>query len=128
MKGKLFAGIQLLTTNIRCTMATRKKNKMTNSELVKAWKMAHPLEYAYQTLKDNARRRGKEFSLTLEQFKRFCRKTDYISGKGKTKTSYSIDRIENDKGYTLKNIQILPLGENSKKHLKIVQSLSLKKQ
>lgn len=102
-------------------MATRKKNKMTNSELVKAWKMAHPLEYAYQTLKDNARRRGKEFSLTLEQFKRFCRKTDYISGKGKTKTSYSIDRIENDKGYTLKNIQILPLGENSKKGCKILQ-------
>ena len=88
-------------------MVMGKKKKMTNTEVVKAWKRAHPLEYAYQTTKDNAKRRGKEFTLTLEQFKRFCRKTNYITGKGRTKTSYSIDRIENHKGYTINNTRWL---------------------
>ena len=102
-------------------MVMGKKKKRTNTEVVKAWKRAHPLEYAYQTTKDNAKRRGKEFTLTLEQFKRFCRKTNYITGKGRTKTSYSIDRIENHKGYTINNIQILPLSENSKKGCKVLE-------
>ena len=66
-------------------------------------------------LKHNAKRRQKEFDLTYEQFIEFCIETDYLVGKGKTKHSYSIDRIDNSKGYTLSNIRILTLSANSQK-------------
>jgi hypothetical protein len=78
------------------------------------------LKYSYNNLKSNAKRRGKDFDLTLEQFKQFCYKTDYLTGKGKTKTSYSIDRIDNNKGYSIDNIRVLTLSANSKKGTKIL--------
>lgn len=77
--------------------------------------ISNPVGYAYNNLKQNAKRRGKYFDLTLEEFTEFCRSTDYIDKKGKSRKSYSIDRIDNSKGYTISNIQILTLSENSKK-------------
>lgn len=84
------------------------------------YKQNHPVKYAYNTLKQNAKRRGKVFELTFEQFQEFCIKYDYIQGKGVTKESYSIDRIDNSKGYTIDNIQILSVSENSRKGKKIL--------
>lgn len=77
-----------------------------------------PVRYSYITTKNNAKRRGKPFTLTLAYFRKFCYETNYIQGKGKTKTSYSIDCIENEKGYVEGNIRILPLGDNSRKGTK----------
>jgi len=81
------------------------------------WRQTHPIEYAYQTSKHNAKRRGKAFELTLEQFKKFCVKYKYLQKKGIYKDSYSIDRIDETRGYTEDNIQIMKVGENKKKHL-----------
>ena len=86
-------------------------------------KITNPFGYWYQVLKANAKRRGKVFTLTLEQFKKFAIDTDYLCGKGKSKHSLSIDREDNDKGYTEDNIRILTLSENSKKKDKIVKVL-----
>lgn len=94
--------------------------KRKRREALRKWRAEHPIEYAYQTTKDNAKRRGKYFDLTLEQFKKFCRKNDYIGKKGKTRESLSIDCIENEEGYTAKNIRALPLGENSSKGTKVL--------
>jgi len=66
-------------------------------------------------LKSNAKRRGKFFDLTLEQFKTFCIDTGYMAGKGKKATSLSIDRIDVEKGYTIDNLQILTLTANTVK-------------
>lgn len=71
-----------------------------------------PESYTYSLLKSNAKRRGKEFTLTLEEFKTFCQETGYLQGKGKKKKSMSIDRIDHTKGYSIDNIQILSLSEN----------------
>jgi hypothetical protein len=79
------------------------------------WREKNKVKYCYQALKDNSKRRGVEFKISLEEFESFCIKTNYIVGKGKTKESYSIDRKESDKGYFLENIQILSLSDNSKK-------------
>lgn len=79
-----------------------------------------PVRYAYDVLKMNAKRRGKEFDLTFADFKRFCRRSDYIAGKGRTKESYCIDRRDNKKGYTKNNIQILTISDNSKKGARIL--------
>ena len=81
------------------------------------WRKNNPIKYAYQTLKDNAKRRGKEFDLTLEYFTEFCYKYQYIQNKGITKNSYTIDRISEEKGYVKNNIQIKTNSNNIKKYL-----------
>ena len=78
----------------------------------------HPMYYAFDNLRCNSKRRGIPFSLTFEQFKKFAVENKYIQNKGITKDSYSIDRIKNHLGYTVDNIQILPMGLNSKKGVK----------
>lgn len=81
----------------------------------------NPLKSCYDSLKHNAKRRNIEFSLTLKEFKEFCIKTNYLLGKGKTRESYSIDRIDNTKGYCIDNIQVLSLSLNSKKRNRTLQ-------
>lgn len=76
---------------------------------------ANPMRCTYTNLKANAKRRGHAFDLTYEQFQQFCIATDYIAGKGRTKESYSIDRKDSTKGYTLDNIQRMSVSENSRK-------------
>jgi hypothetical protein len=75
----------------------------------------HPLRAWYQNLKTNAKRRGKPFTLTLEQFSDFCKQTGYDEKKGRTADSLSVDRINASEGYHAWNIQAITLSENSKK-------------
>lgn len=76
------------------------------------FKQRNPDAYYFNALRNNARRRGKEFNLTLEEFRSFCQVTDYLALKGKTKFDMSVDRIDNNKGYHLENMQVLTLSEN----------------
>lgn len=89
-------------------------------EYQREYRKRNPLKYAYLTLKHNAKRRGHAFELTFEDFKAFCYVTDYIGKKGITKTSYSIDRIDNTKGYILSNIRVVTVSDNSKKGTKVL--------
>lgn len=59
----------------------------------KRWRLKHPYEYAYNTLKNHAKARNKEFTLTFEEFKNFAIKYNYIELKGIQKFSLHIDRI-----------------------------------
>jgi hypothetical protein len=81
---------------------------------------ADPVKASYLAIKNRAKQRGKPFELTLDYFREFCYKYDYIKGKGKTKESFSIDCIINDLGYVEGNIRVLPLGDNSRKGAKIL--------
>ena len=78
-------------------------------------KELNPTGYAYHNLKGNAKRRGKEFKLTLKEFREFCIATGYINKKGKTKRKMSIDRIDCTKGYSIDNLQVLTVSANSRK-------------
>lgn len=82
----------------------------------KRYAKRHPERYAFITLRNNAKRRGKEFSITFDQFKEFCKKTKILLGRGIEKNSLHIDRIDESKGYTIDNIQPLTNGENVKKY------------
>lgn len=73
------------------------------------------MRYAYSVLKNNARRRGKEFTLTMQEFVDFCEETGYMEGKGSSRLSLSVDRIDHNKGYVAGNIQVLSLSENGAK-------------
>lgn len=75
----------------------------------------NPVSYFFNLLKVNAKRRGVDFDLTLEQFRDFCVEVDFIKRKGKKITSLTVDRIRADRGYHIDNIQALPLSFNSKK-------------
>lgn len=73
------------------------------------------MKAAFQTLRHNATRRGKVFTITFDYFKRFCYRTNYMAGKGRTKESYSIDRHKNELGYIPGNIKCRTLSFNSSK-------------
>lgn len=81
------------------------------------YKEKHPERYAFTVLKNNAKRRGKIFELTYEQFLEFAIKTNYLAGRGRTKESLHIDRIDETKGYTIDNIQVITNTENLRKFL-----------
>jgi len=84
----------------------------------KCQRLKNPEKYAYQSLKDNAKRRCKPFDLSFEQFTQFCITTSYIARKGRKKDCLHIDRIKESDGYTLENIQALTNTENIRKYLK----------
>ena len=75
----------------------------------------NPLLYYFGSLRRSAKRRGKDFSLTFEEYRDFAVKTDYAKLKGKSSLSLSIDRKDNSKGYSADNIQCLTIRENSRK-------------
>jgi hypothetical protein len=99
----------------RCNRPVAAKKKYCHRHHAKMFKHLHFAEYTYNALKQNAKRRGKEFTLTLEEFKTFCERTGYLDLKGKKGTSASIDRIDPSKGYELGNIQVLSLSDNARK-------------
>ena len=79
-------------------------------------KARDPVRYAYVLLKQRALQRGKEFRLTLSEFREFVAKnTDFLAKRGKEATSLSIDRIREDGPYAADNIQVLTLSQNSAK-------------
>jgi len=79
----------------------------------------NPMRRCYRNLKSNAKRRGKEFTLTFEQFAEFAVRTDYINKRGITPDGYTIDRKDNTKGYTIDNIRVLTNKQNLQKYLNI---------
>lgn len=92
-----------------------KDRRVCSSCNIENYKANNPIKYAYFTLRNNAKRRGKEFNITFEYFKKFCKKHEYIQKKGITKTGLHIDRIKEDKGYIKGNLQVLTNSENVKK-------------
>lgn len=82
----------------------------------KKYRENNPQRYAYMTLRDNAKRRGKEFTITFEEFQRFCYRYKYIGKKGRTRDGYGVDRKDETKGYTLGNMRILKNGNNVRKY------------
>lgn len=78
-------------------------------------KYENPLRYWFDVLRQNAKYRKKEFDLTIDEFRIFCERTDYLQLKGRNGGSITIDRKDNRVGYTFGNIQVLTLSQNSRK-------------
>ena len=81
------------------------------------WRLNNPMKHAYNSLKSNAKARGKDFDLTFDQFKKFAVKTDYMNMRGRTGQAYHIDRIHEEEGYTEGNLQTLKNVDNIKKYV-----------
>lgn len=98
-----------------CTSPPTERDRFCAKHSKKWQRLHNPLAYCFANLKQNAKRRGKDFGLTIDQFKKFCEDTNYLKLKGKGKKSASIDRIDPNRGYFIDNIQILSLSDNASK-------------
>jgi hypothetical protein len=81
-----------------------------------------PAAYYFEILRSNAKRRKKEFTLKLHEFREFCESTSYLELKGERPKSLTIDRINHIKGYSFDNIQVLTLSENVRKHFEDIKA------
>ena len=104
----------------RCRNQAAKSRRICLTCKSRIYRQRNPMKACYQTLRDNAKRRGKLFDLTFAQFKRFAIKFEMLHGRGRRSESYSVDRIKNHLGYTYNNIQRLTLSENSAKGTKTI--------
>lgn len=82
------------------------------------FKRDHPVQYAYNKIKYRAIQRGHAFDLSFEQFKKFAIDSGWLDGKGKEATSLSIDRINETKGYSVDNVRVITLSENTAKQMR----------
>jgi len=75
-----------------------------------------PVYDRYVNFKGNALRRGKSFEITLDEFREWCLETGYIIKKGMRGVRCSVDRINNNLGYCIGNIQLLTMKKNLEKY------------
>lgn len=98
--------------------AIAKKRGLCHTHYSRYRRIVDPVYNRYVNFKGNALRRKKEFTITLQEFRKFCAETGYIICKGKRGRNCTIDRIRNWEGYNINNIQILSIGSNLDKYHK----------
>lgn len=74
------------------------------------------VRYAYNNMRNRARRKNIPCTITLEQFRLWCHKVTYIGFKGRSPEGWTIDRKYNDVGYHIDNIQAMQNQDNVKKY------------
>jgi hypothetical protein len=92
------------------------KNGLCSTCRSRKCRAADPVRYAFNNIRNRAKQRGLAFTITLDQFRKFCIKTRFMAGKGRSADSYTIDRIYNGVGYHIDNIQVLRKGDNVRKY------------
>lgn len=83
-----------------------------------------PIYNRYADFKKNALARSKDFTITLQQFREWCAKEGYLE-KGRRGRAATIDRIRNEHGYHIWNIQIKTAIANIRKYHDIDKHQSL---
>lgn len=106
-----------ICSTLGCANKAAKHRTICHNCKRKRYQAKNPIKYAYQELRARAKKRGKEFTITLEDFKEFCASTEYMVKKGIYKESLHIDRIDETKGYVKGNLQAIPNADNIKKFL-----------
>lgn len=92
----------------------KKKGGLCHKHYARKMREENPMYMRYNQFKSSAIQRGKDFSITWEQFKRFCDRTGYLK-KGFRGRNATLDRRCNIHGYHIWNLQILSLVQNSRK-------------
>lgn len=88
--------------------------KLCSSCKKQRWKEKDITRYYYYRLKERAKRRGKAFDLTLDEFRILCEETGYIRLR---QAGYDAtwDRVRERDGYSFSNMQMLVRTDNIKK-------------
>lgn len=98
-----------------CRKARGKKDPLCPCCRKQYDKLTDPVRYTFNVVKNNAKRRGKEFTIDLEYFRELCKETGYHLTKGRRADAMTLDRIDSSKGYIPGNIQVLTCSMNSSK-------------
>ena len=87
-------------------------------------RIVDPVYDRYANFRQKALSRKKEFTITLMEFRNFCEETGYIITKGMRGYRYTVDRINNNYGYHIWNIQLLSLISNIEKYHEVDKLLT----
>jgi len=79
-------------------------------------RIVDPVYDRFFNFRGNAKKRNIEFSITLQEFRDFCKRTGYIVNKGMRGRNCTVDRIGNIYGYYIWNIQLLTNKANIEKY------------
>lgn len=81
------------------------------------WRANHPVENAFASVRDRARKKQIPFELTLAEFRQFVSEAGqgYVEGRGPYVGQLHLDRIDPTRGYVIGNLQVLRAEENSRK-------------
>lgn len=71
-----------------------------------------PVRTTFAEKKSNAKTRGIEWKLTLEQYREVVMQQEYMDNKGRTRHCLHLDRKDATKGYEVGNLQIITCAEN----------------
>ena len=102
--------------------ANAKKRGLCHTHYSIHRRIVDPVYNRYVNFKGNAAKRpwkggvGIPFTITLEEFRKFCAETGYIICKGKRGFNCTIDRRINSEGYHIWNIQLKSIGANIAKY------------
>jgi hypothetical protein len=99
---------------LQCTNRT-KGRQMCNTCRSRKCRQIDPVRYAYTSLVNHAKARGIICTITLDQFRVWCRKVKYIGFTGRSADSFTIDRRHCDIGYHIDNIKVMKNIDNVKK-------------
>lgn len=114
MKKKESGPVKICATKFCRNKATHYNSTCSKCRM-RVWRENHPIHARFTRVKASAKKRKIEFSLTIEQFTKFCEETSYHQTSGSTVEEMHIDRIDPNKGYSIDNIRILSCSENSYK-------------
>ncbi len=98
-----------------CRNKPRKGRRKCHTCRGRLYTAAHPDIVAFLNLRKSAKRRGKDFSLTIDQFRAFAVKYDYLDKRGRHATGFTVDRIREWEGYHADNLQVLTNAQNAAK-------------
>ncbi len=76
------------------------------------WRARRPVESAYRSLRQRARKRKIAFTISLELFRELCERSGYLEGRGVSGNALHIDRINPLRGYEFGNLQVITCSEN----------------
>lgn len=89
-----------------------KKAGLCHKHYARKTRALDPVYARYNQMKCAATQRKISFLITIDQFRAFCNQTGYIVNKGYRGMVATIDRIDNNRGYSIDNIQIMSLRAN----------------
>lgn len=98
-----------------CRKQRNGKSSLCAGHKTAKWRAENPRKFAFNNLRDSARRRNIVFTITIEEFRAFCESTDYVAQRGTQAHCLQVDRIDAAKGYTIDNVQVLTTSENAAK-------------
>jgi len=101
-----------------------KKGGLCHKHYHRHRRIVDPVYNRFTDFRKNALKRCKEFTITLMEFRGFCEETGYIITKGMRGYRYTVDRINNNYGYHIWNIQLLSLISNIEKYHEVDKLLT----